>query len=129
MRTIAQLYKALSEETRLEILALLFRHGDLCVCDVEEVLEISQSKASRHMRYLLAAGLVQDRRDGLWVHYRLAERPTPEQQAVLDSARVVLADGRAAAVNARYDRWMARKNPAAAIPVTACCTTAVQRAG
>ncbi len=110
MRTVAQLFKALSEETRLEILALLFRHDELCVCDVEEVLAVSQSKASRHLRYLLAAGLVQDRRDSLWVRYRVPDRLTPEQRVVLDSARTLLTPARSADVERRYARWMRAKH-------------------
>ena len=75
MKTYAEIFKALADETRLTMLALLLWHGELCVCDVERVLEISQSKASRHLRYLKNAGLIDDRRDGLWIHYRVADSP------------------------------------------------------
>jgi ArsR family transcriptional regulator, arsenate/arsenite/antimonite-responsive transcriptional repressor len=112
MRLLSQTFKALSEETRLEILALLFRHEELCVCDVEAILAVTQSKASRHLRYLLATGLVQERRDGLWMRYRIVEQPGPEQRAVLDTARMLLTNPMVADVEARYERWMAKK---------ACC--------
>lgn len=112
MRLLSQTFKALSEDTRLEILALLFRHGELCVCDVEAILDVTQSKASRHLRYLLAAGLVEDRRDGLWMRYRIAAEPGPEQRLVLDTARSLLADAFVTDVEARYERWMRKK---------ACC--------
>lgn len=116
MRTVAQLFKALSEETRIEILALLLKHEELCVCDVEEVLAVSQSKASRHLRYLLAAGLVQDRRDGLWVRYRIPDDLTAEQRIVLDAARRLLTAARVAEVEKRYARWMrAKRGRASAI--------------
>jgi len=72
MRELADIFKALGDETRLRIMALLIEHGELCVCDVENVIGASQSKTSRHLRYLLHAGLVQDRRVGVWVHYRVA---------------------------------------------------------
>ena len=127
MRTIARLFKALSEETRLEILALLFRHGELCVCDVEEVLEVSQSKASRHLRYLLGAGLVEDRRDGLWVRYRVVLRPTAEQSLVLDAARALLSDARAAEVEGRYARWTERKRRDGVPAPAACCAPGLAR--
>ena len=113
MRSIAQLFKALSEETRLEILALLFRHDVLCVCDVEHVLAVTQSKASRHLRYLSAVGLVADRRDGLWVRYSIPSALTHEQRTVLDAARALLAPARVARLEARYQTWIARKSPAA----------------
>lgn len=71
---IAQLetvLKALADGTRLRILGLLIT-GEVCVCHIHESLRISQPKASRHLAYLRRAGLVETRRDGLWVHYRLA---------------------------------------------------------
>jgi hypothetical protein len=52
MRTLSRIFKALSDETRLAIMALVLRHGHLCVCEVEQILGITQSKASRHLRYL-----------------------------------------------------------------------------
>lgn len=109
MRQLSQTFKALSEDTRLDILALLFRHGELCVCDAEAVLGVTQSKASRHLRYLLAAGLVEDRREGLWVHYRVTQRPTAEQRIVLEAVRALLTDDRVAALEARYERRVAEK--------------------
>ena len=71
MRDLAATFKALSDETRLRMLWLLMSHAELCVCDFMVVLGISQSKASRHLRTLFRAGLVEDRRDGLWNHYKL----------------------------------------------------------
>lgn len=68
---IATLFRALGDETRLRILGLLLTR-EVCVCDIHESLRIPQPKASRHLAYLRRAGLVDTRRDGLWVHYRLA---------------------------------------------------------
>jgi len=65
------LFKALADTTRLRILGLLLG-GEVCVCDIHETLGIPQAKASRHLAYLRRSGLVTTRRDGLWVHYRLA---------------------------------------------------------
>ena len=67
-------FKALADSTRLRILGLLVT-GDVCVCDIHETLRISQPKASRHLAYLRNAGLVDTRREGLWVHYRMAVLP------------------------------------------------------
>ena len=92
MHDLAQQFKALSEGVRLQILALMFRHGELCVCEIERFLDVSQSKASRHLRYLLNAGLVEDRRDGLWVYYRAAEPATEKQLAFLEALRQLLSD-------------------------------------
>lgn len=65
------LFKALADQTRLRILGLLLT-GEVCVCHIHESLGIPQSKASRHLAYLRKVGLVDTRRDGLWIHYRLA---------------------------------------------------------
>jgi len=77
MRDVARVFKALSEEPRLEILALMFRHGELCGCEVERFLDLSQSAASRHLRTLREAGLVEDRREGQWVYYGPPADPGP----------------------------------------------------
>jgi ArsR family transcriptional regulator len=70
------LFKALADVTRLRILGLLLT-GEVCVCHIHETLKIPQPKASRHLAYLRRAGLVDSRREGLWIHYRLAELPEP----------------------------------------------------
>jgi|SRR5579864_5991038 len=70
------LFKALADVTRLRILGLLLT-GEVCVCHIHQSLKISQPKASRHLAYLRRSGLVATRRDGLWVHYRLATLSDP----------------------------------------------------
>jgi ArsR family transcriptional regulator len=74
VRSFSRLFKALGEETRLRIVALL-SHGELCVCHLEAALKLSQPKVSRHLATLRAAGVVEDRRDGTWVYYRLVRQP------------------------------------------------------
>src|SRR5208337_3813613 len=72
MKELEQYFKALADANRLRILNLLL-HGELCVCDIQFVLETSQPNVSRHLAYLKNSGLVLDRRDGLRIFYRLAE--------------------------------------------------------
>ncbi len=72
MEQLAQLYKALSEETRIRIMMLLTQ-GELCVCDVQAVLDEPQSKVSRHLAYLKHSGLVSSKRVGVWVHSMIRE--------------------------------------------------------
>lgn len=69
-RDLIKVFKALSDETRMRMLKLLLE-GELCVCAIMQVLEISQSRASRNLGILREAGLLKDRRDGQWVHYSL----------------------------------------------------------
>jgi ArsR family transcriptional regulator len=70
MEKLNQIFKALSDETRLRIVNLLTT-GELCVCDIMAILNISQPKASRHLAYLKYSGLVESKREGLWMHYSL----------------------------------------------------------
>jgi ArsR family transcriptional regulator len=72
MEQLAQLYKALSEETRIRIMMLLTQ-GELCVCDIQAVLDEPQSKVSRHLAYLKHSGLVNSRRVGIWMHYLIKD--------------------------------------------------------
>ncbi len=81
-----RLFKALADATRLRIMGLLLT-GDVCVCDIHQTLKISQPKASRHLAYLRRAGLVDTRRDGLWVHYRLASLSDPVVGAIGKAVR------------------------------------------
>lgn len=63
------LTKALSDQTRLRIVMLLTGHGELCVCDLTEVLGLAQPKISRHLAILRDCQLLQARKQGQWVHY------------------------------------------------------------
>lgn len=83
-------FKALADATRLRILGLLLT-GEVCVCEIHESLRIPQSKASRHLAYLRRSGLVETRRDGLWIHYRLGLLPDPVLAAIVDAVRHALA--------------------------------------
>ena len=65
-----QLFKALAETIRLRIVILL-TEGELCVCDLTELLSLPQSTVSRHMSRLKNAGLITDKRVGKWVHYNI----------------------------------------------------------
>jgi ArsR family transcriptional regulator len=83
------LFKALGDETRLRILGLLLG-GEVCVCDIHESLKIPQPKASRHLAYLRRSGLVDTRRSGLWIHYRLGRLADPVMAAMVDAVRHAL---------------------------------------
>ena len=86
MKDAAQFFKVLADEARLKMLWLLFNHQELCVCDIMAALEITQSKASRHLSTLRHATLVTDRKEGLWSYYALNpvdDELVREQLAVL----------------------------------------------
>ncbi len=71
MRDVLAVAKALADENRLRALAAL-RGGELCVCQLIELLGLAASTVSKHMSVLKGAGLVEGRKEGRWVHYRLA---------------------------------------------------------
>lgn len=82
MVRLAQLFHALSDETRLKIVErLLF--GEQCVCNLMGPLELGQSHLSFHLKTLKAAGLVSDRREGRWIHYSLNPGTLREVQEFL----------------------------------------------
>ena len=83
------LFKALADATRLRILGLLLT-GEVCVCDIHESLKIPQPKASRHLAYLRRSGLVETRREGLWMHYRLGSLADPVLATIADAVRHAL---------------------------------------
>ena len=85
MQTQARIFKALADETRLRILAMLLE-GELCVCEIMAALELPQSTISRHLAYLRNSGWVRDRRQGVWMYYRLNEG----QHALIEAMRPLL---------------------------------------
>jgi ArsR family transcriptional regulator, arsenate/arsenite/antimonite-responsive transcriptional repressor len=71
MNNEVRVFKALSDPTRLRIVKLLQKSGELCVCEIMKALDMTQTRASRNLGVLKNAGLVKDNRKGLWVHYSL----------------------------------------------------------
>ncbi len=69
----AQIFKALSEEPRVRILHLLFRTEELSISDLEQILDFTQAKTSRHLTYLKNRGIVNTRQDDQWVFYSIKE--------------------------------------------------------
>jgi ArsR family transcriptional regulator len=75
---IAKTAKALSDRIRLQMLYLLRQREDLCTCEFEELLGLSQSKVSYHLNVLLQAGLVIRENRGTWSHYRISHSRVPD---------------------------------------------------
>src|SRR5210317_467257 len=68
-----KIFKALSEEPRVRILNLLNYHGEMCVSDIEQILDFTQTKTSRHMSYLKNAGIVGFRKSDQWIFYYIQD--------------------------------------------------------
>jgi DNA-binding transcriptional ArsR family regulator len=78
MRTFMNITKALAEEKRVRII-LALRNGELCVCQIIELLGLAPSTVSKHMSVLRQAGIVEGRKDGRWMYYRLAGKEAPDE--------------------------------------------------
>ncbi len=121
MRDFELAMKAVGDPTRTRILKLL-EGGGLCVCQVQAVLGLAPSTVSKHLTVLKLAGLVEDRRDGKWIEYALADegrhahvRPVLQLlRGVLDREPAVVADRR-------------RLREIKAIPLTELCSLPASR--
>ena len=128
LQTMEQLFQALGDATRLRTLGLLLT-GEVCVCDIHESLKVSQPKASRHLAYLRRAGLVEARRQGLWMYYRMADAPDPVVASVKQAVTHALSHLPGVQKDALR---LQRKNGcclpvAAANPAYTCCGAAEAR--
>ena len=87
------LFKALSDATRLRCLALLVREEELCVCELTHALALPQPRVSHHLAALRKAGLVRDRKAGLWIYYRIdPELPAWVQEVIRTTADGIRAE-------------------------------------
>ena len=84
--SIALLFKALADQTRLRLINLI-GDDEICVCFFVEVLKTNQPKISRHLAYLKRAGVVAARREGKWMHYRLVEPADPHAAKIFREVR------------------------------------------
>lgn len=110
MKDAARFFKVLSDESRLKILWLLLNRGELCVCDIMAVLEITQSKASRHLAALRHIGIAADRRDGLWAYYSLCPVEDELARDHLELLRTTLANQPdSKRLLKRLDSWLKAK--------------------
>ena len=89
LANLEEAFKAFADPTRLRILGLL-AGGEICVCNIHECLDVPQPTASRHLAYLRKKHLVETRKDGLWVHYRLARLDEPVMRVLLSAVTHVL---------------------------------------
>ena len=105
VRPLTRLFRALGDETRLRIVALL-SHGELCVCHIEKALELSQPNVSRQLAILRAAGVVDTRREGSWIYYSIA----PQEHAAVDAMLGALVQSFGAERAIRADHAKLRKS-------------------
>jgi ArsR family transcriptional regulator len=92
MRDFIRVMKALSDPNRVKIIKML-QHKTMCVCEIQSALQISQPAVSKHLKLLEDAGLVDFKKDGLWVNYHLADgRSSPYVANILGNLKHWLED-------------------------------------
>jgi ArsR family transcriptional regulator len=124
MEDLVAMFKALSDETRLKIIKLL-EQGELCVCDIVAALDMQQSKVSFHLGVLKEAGLIQDRKQGRWTHYRIHDGDVFRRMLVLTTLEKVAES----AVSGDRKRLLAfRKSRGAGLQVIAKAARAAKAA-
>ena len=92
MQKEASLFKVLSDTTRLRLASLFLMNGETCVCVLAQALNEPDFKISRHLSIMRAAGLVQARREGTWMHYKLVEPRSSFEQYFQEFLRKGMAD-------------------------------------
>ena len=111
MRDLIKAAKALSDETRLRMLNLLLVR-ECCVCEVMQVLDISQTRASRNLALLYDAGFLKVRREGLWAYYSIDKSDLQQSLALLlDGIELGLTDNKAASQDRQHLKSAKRLGP------------------
>lgn len=113
--TPADLLPLLADPTRLRCVALLAAEGELCVCEFTAALAVAQPKVSRHLALLRDRRVVEDRRDGRWIHYRLHPALPGWARRIIDEAAA------AAATEPPFAADRARFAAMAGRPARLCC--------
>ena len=79
-----ELFKLLSDQTRLSVVLLVAAHTELCVCELTEALGLSQPKVSRHLAILRNGGLLEGEKRGQWVYYKLSPALDERSRQLID---------------------------------------------
>jgi ArsR family transcriptional regulator len=120
IKTLESTYKALADATRLRILALLVE-GEVCVCDIHDTLRLPQPTASRHLAYLRRTGLVEARREGTWMHYRMAALDPVVEGVVRSAAHAMSHVTAADRDRQRFEKHSGKCLPVVSAPGVSCC--------
>ena len=103
-----KLFKSLGDSTRLRIIGLL-RDAELNVHEIQEILEMTQSRISHHLSILKESGFVQDRREGTWIYYRLNPDPPFPRVFIDEAEELVASEAQAAVDKGRLRRCLERR--------------------
>lgn len=102
MENVTALFKALGDENRMRALAAL-THGELCACQITELLALAPSTVSKHLDVLRQAGLVISRKEGRWMFFRLNDNGGPAREAFDLAMKALAKDKKIAADRKRLN--------------------------
>ena len=94
LRKLNRILKALSDEGRLRIVFLLNKKKGLCVNEIREIIDLSQPTISSHLKVLENAGLIVNKRDGIWVNYSLNPEMGPRVERILKDSFYLMESSR-----------------------------------
>ena len=114
METIT-FFKCLADSTRLRMLLLIQAESELCVCELVQALDLSQPKISRHLALMKSTGLLCDRRQGQWIHYRLNESLPKWAKNIIDNSSLGYQD------TVQVDKYRLAKMGDRPERVSSCC--------
>jgi ArsR family transcriptional regulator len=120
MRKTVKAFKALSDETRLRVLNLILER-ECCVCEIMQALEISQSKASRHLSALYDAGFLKFRKEGLWSLYSVDESMEDGLSDMVSAAKKSLIENK----EAKMDRERLKTTKRTGMACTSCVSESI----
>ena len=123
MQDLLNVFKALSEETRLRIVKLL-EHGELCVCDIVAALDMIQPKVSFHLAVLKDAALLKDRKQGKWTHYSIADTDMFRRFLLLSTLERISAETVSEDIRRLKDFLKVKRQKSTVVSLpkrTACC--------
>jgi ArsR family transcriptional regulator len=86
MKDFIRVMKALSDPNRVKVVKML-QHKEMCVCEIQFALGLAQPTVSKHLKVLEDAGLVQSKKDGLWVNYTLSDGGSPYAATLLGNLK------------------------------------------
>ena len=120
MRKTVKAFKAMSDETRLRVLNLILER-ECCVCEIMQALEISQSKASRHLSALYDAGFLKFRKEGLWSLYSVDESMEDGLSDMVSAAKKSLIENK----EAKMDRERLKTTKRTGMACTSCVSESI----
>ncbi len=107
---LTAIFKALSDRNRLRIVSALMKYEELCACQITELIQVTSATASRHMGVLISSGIVESRKEGRWVYYKLCKQNS-DLEALVDWIKQQLSADPAAKLDDKQLKNITARDP------------------